>query len=342
MAIIQIVQAKKDSARLVIGLSGISGEGKTYSALMLAYGMVNYDPTKIGFLDTENRRGRLYANIFKKHPTHPSNEPFLIADLEPPHSPARYAQAIKEFSAWSNNQIEVLIIDSVTHEYEGTGGVQEIAEINALGNGIKKRPNWALAKKEHRGFMNSMLQANPHVIACIRAREKGKEVEQDAPGGGKKKVWVSEGVQPIQEKNFMFEMTASLMMWNKGQAQAVHKCPEELLGILGRETGYITSEDGLALRRWLEDGGDPMDQKVEAMKNALKNETEGGEVHYLDCWNKLKAGTRKAIGKEFHETMLEAARGYDKVAELRQMDDDGSGEQGSQTADAVNNMLGDD
>ena len=341
MAVLQIVEAKKDSARLVIGLSGISGEGKTYSALMLAYGMVNYDPSKIGFIDVENRRGRLYANIFKKHPTHPSDVPFLIADLEPPHSPARYAQAIKEFSEYNKNQIEVLIIDSVTHEYEGTGGVQEIAEINALGNGIKKRTNWALAKKEHKGFMNTLLQSNPHIIACVRAREKGKEIEQSNGNGGTKKVWVSEGVQPVQEKNFMFEMTASLMMWDKGKAQAVHKCPEELLPILGRESGYITSEDGLALRRWLEDGGDPIDQKIEAMRNALKNETEQGEAHYLECWNKLKAGTRKAVGKEFHETMLEAARGYDKAAELRGLDGDGD-TSGSDTANAVNTMIGDD
>lgn len=341
MQILNIVAAQRDAARLVIGLSGLSGEGKTYSAIMLAYGLAGYDASKVGFIDTENKRGRLYANILKKHPTHPTDVPFWIADLEPPFSPERCAQAIKEFNefkvAKGGTGIEVLVFDSVTHEYEGTGGVMEIAELKALGQGPKKRPNWALAKKLHKDFMNVLLQSNAHIIPCIRAREKGKEIEVEE-NGYKKKVFKMDGVpSPVQERNFMYEMTASLMMWSEGKAQSVLKCPEELRPFLGRQEGYITSEDGYAIRQWLSEGGE-IDQKREKLRNALRNETTQGEAHYLECWDKLKPGQQKAVGKEFHETLILAARDYDKVAELQGQTDDG----GDDAADAVNNLISED
>lgn len=337
MPILNIVPAQRDAARLVIGLSGLSGDGKTYSAIMLAYGLAGYDARKVGFIDTENKRGRLYANILKKHPTHPTDEPFWIADLEPPFTPQRCADAIKEFNDFriskGGEAIEVLVFDSVTHEYEGSGGVMEIAELQALGNGPKKRPNWALAKKLHKDFMNVLLQSNAHVIPCIRAREKGKEVMVDG-----KKVFQMDGVpSPIQERNFMFEMTASLMMWNEGRAQSVLKCPEELRPMLGRQEGYITSEDGYAIRQWLAEGGE-IDQKRERLRNALRNETTQGEAHFLACWEKLKPGQQRAVGKEVFETLLAAAKEFDQVAEHQRQTD----EPGDQNADTVNALLNDE
>jgi len=337
MQILQIVPAQRESARLVIGLSGLSGEGKTYSAIMLAYGLAGYDASKVGFIDTENRRGRLYANILRKHPTHPTDVPFWIADLEPPFTPARCAQAIKEFNdhkvSKGGTGIEVLVFDSVTHEYEGSGGVMEIAELQALGNGPKKRPNWALAKKLHKDFMNVLLQSNAHVIPCIRAREKGREKMVDG-----KKVFEMDGVpSPIQERNFMFEMTASLMMWNEGKTQSVLKCPDELRPHLGRTEGYITSADGFAIRQWLAEGGE-IDQRRERLRNALRNETALGEAHFVECWDKLKPAQQKAVGKEFYETMLSAAKEFDQVADHQRQADDG----GDESADAINNLITED
>jgi pantothenate kinase-related protein Tda10 len=58
MSTINIQVAERAGARLVIGLSGTSGSGKTLTALLLAYGMVDGDGSKVGLLCTENRRGR--------------------------------------------------------------------------------------------------------------------------------------------------------------------------------------------------------------------------------------------------------------------------------------------
>lgn len=285
MGVLKIRKAKRAGARLVIALAGQSGDGKTRTALELAYGMVNYDASKIGFIDTENKRGSLYADVFAGHATHPTNVEFLIGDLEPPFTPQRYSDAIKEFQAAG---VEVLVIDSTTHEYEGTGGILEMRE--PLPGKQNKRDNYA--KAEHKKFMNTLLQSNMHVICCVRAREKTKVTQEQG-----KTVYKSEGVLPIQEKNFMFEMTASVQMLNQGREQMVLKCPEELRPILGREQGYITSADGLALRQWV-DGAVQLDPEVEKAKSDLQMICEQGMAALVAAWKAQPAKVRKAISAD--------------------------------------------
>lgn len=280
MSVINIRKAERAGARLVIALAGVSGSGKTRTALELAFGMVNGDASKIGFLDTENRRGSLYADVLKN--AKGEVQQFYIGDLEPPFTPQRYSDAIKAFQ---DAGVEVLVIDSTTHEYEGTGGILEMRE--PLPGQSGKRDN--IAKAEHKKFMNTLLQSNMHIIACVRAREK---VVIDKQGG--KTVYIPQGVQPIQEKNFMFEMTASLMMWDSGKSQQVLKCPEELKAILGREEGYLTPADGLALRNWV-NGGAKLDPAVEAAKASLKMVCEQGMDALVVAWKDLPAKVRKAI-----------------------------------------------
>ena len=277
MSVLNIREAEREGARLVIGMAGISGSGKTYSALELAYGLANYDAGKVGFLDTENRRGSLYANVFVDHPTHPTRKRFLIGDLYAPFSPQRYVDAIMEFQAIG---VEVLVVDSVSHEWEGQGSCEDIAHAG------QRMADWKTAKREHKRFMNALLQSNMHVIACIRAREKTDFRNPKAP--------VSLGIQPICEKNFMFEMTASLMMWSEGKAQDVLKCPAELRAILGRGEGYITARDGKALRDWV-DGAKQLDPRVEQARNTLRTVCEQGTDALVKEWQALPKDVRAAI-----------------------------------------------
>ena len=93
----EIRTAQRQGARLLIQLSGVSGSGKTYTALHLAYGLAGQDANKVVLIDSENRRGSLYADCLVNHATHPTQESFLIGDLYPPFSPQRYIEAIEEF-----------------------------------------------------------------------------------------------------------------------------------------------------------------------------------------------------------------------------------------------------
>src|SRR5690606_421502 len=91
-----------------------------------------------------------------------------------------------------------------------------------------KTARWNKAKAEHKRFMNAMLQSPLHIIACMRAAEKVKMVKR-----GDKTEYEPLGVLPIQEKNFAFELTVSMMMWNSGKQRETIKCPAELAPIFG-------------------------------------------------------------------------------------------------------------
>lgn len=281
-----IRKAERQGARLLIQLSGVSGSGKTYSALQLAYGLAGHQADKIVLIDTENRRGSLYANALP--------QPFNILDFYAPFSPARYIEAI---DAACQAGAEVIIIDSTSHEWESEGGCEWIANQTRF-------PDWKRAKAEHKRFMTHMLQSPAHVIACTRAREK---IDFSDPKNPRPL-----GIQPIQEKNFSFESTVSLMMHDQGRRQDVLKCPAELQSVLGRGSGYITADDGLALRQWV-DGAAAIDQKLEHHRGMLQNATEKGLQALQAAWMATPARVQKALGRPFLEQLKGSAAEYDKL-----------------------------
>lgn len=285
----------------MIGLQGISGSGKTYTALQLGWGLANFDASKVGFLDTENRRGSLYADALQD--AHGQIHRFLIGDLTPPFSPQRYVEAIQAFEQAG---VEVLIIDSVSHEWAGQGGCYDIAK-----NTSKRIDDWLTAKNEHKRFMNAMLQSSMHVIACIREAPKTDFSDPKKPK--------ALGLMPIQESQFVFELTASLQMWNEGTAQAVMKCPAELRPILGRGEGYITAQDGQALRQWV-DGARQQDPNVEKYRHRLQAVTENGLQYVNDAWNQTPEAIRQALGEGFLHQLRASAQAFD---EQRHAGDDG-------------------
>jgi hypothetical protein len=288
MGVLNIRQAKRAGSKVVIGIAGQSGDGKTLTALYLARGIVN-SASEIGFLDTENRRGSLYADKL--------DAPFLIGDLYPPFSPHRYSQAIKEFQ---DAGVKVLVIDSVTHEWEGEGGCEDIA---ASGSG--KIANWKLAKAEHKKFMNTLLQSDMHIICCIRAREKTDFKNPKQP--------VSLGIQPICEKNFMFEMTASIMMHNRGKNQTFLKMPDDLFSAFGNGQGYVGSPAGKALIDWV-NSGDQTDSDLEQYKAKMQMATSGGLELLQTEWKKMPKDVLGRM-KPFYPAFEESAKAYDKQAE---------------------------
>jgi hypothetical protein len=302
-SIVNIRGAKREGARLVIMLAANTGEGKTRSALELAYGLADFDLSKVGFLDTENRRGSLYADVFSDPKrADRSDTPFLIGDLYAPFSPDRYAEAIQEFQRAG---VRVLIIDSGSHEWEGIGGCEEIAYA-----GDPNLPNWNKAKGAHKRFMNTLLTCDMHVILCLRAREKSKP-EKQVINGRTKTVYVDMGLQPITEKNVMFEATASLMLHDRGMRQTVVKCPEALERILGRGEGYLTPKDGKALLEWV-NGAQQLDPKVEAYRNRLLSVTEKGAAYIANAWGQVPEEIRAQLGEAFHKSLTAAAEEFDK------------------------------
>lgn len=102
----EIKKASKQEAKLRIGLSGASGFGKTYSGLLMAFGMTG-DWSKICVIDTENNSASLYSNLGN----------YNVIDLQAPYNPEKFIDAMK---LAENSGMEVILLDSLTSEWQGS------------------------------------------------------------------------------------------------------------------------------------------------------------------------------------------------------------------------------
>jgi hypothetical protein len=267
---------------MLISLSGPSGSGKTYSALLVAAGLAGPDGV-VGFIDTENGRGSMYADspgIVKALP-----KGYKISRLDPPYSPARYIQKI---TAAEKAGVTVCVIDSTSHEWEGIDGCTEIAEKNKL----KNMPNWAKAKIEHKRFVNHCLSSSMHIIFCLRARDKTKILKVNG-----KDEFISMGMQPIAEKNFVFEMLLSLQLDEQTKNATAIKVPEPLVQLFPGST-LLTKEDGERIRLW-NASGRPQDQHEQLRKRSTAA-AEHGMAAYTAFFEALTKAEKKALVDTVH------------------------------------------
>lgn len=187
----QIRPAKRSEAKPLIGLYSESGCGKTWSSLMLARGFVG--PTgKIVMLETEGGRGEVYADVL------PGS--YDVCALRGDFSPEHYGEAI---AAIEQSAPDGLIIDSASHEWEGSGGVLALAAANEAA-GKKSMMVWQGPKLAHQRYFVLRLLATPIplVIVCMRAKYPMKEVKVE----GKKEWARAEQVEPVQSDGILYEL----------------------------------------------------------------------------------------------------------------------------------------
>ncbi|MDE6583873.1 MAG: ATP-binding protein, partial [Anaeroplasmataceae bacterium] len=96
----QLRKSSKKQAKIKLALQGCAGSGKTYSALLLAYGLCG-DWTKIAVIDSENNSADLYAHLGQ----------YNVLPLEGKYDPETYIDAIK---VCEKAGMEVIIIDSMS------------------------------------------------------------------------------------------------------------------------------------------------------------------------------------------------------------------------------------
>lgn len=191
----EFTEASRTHVKPLIGIFSESGCGKTFSALLLARGFVG-PKGKIGMIDTESGRGSLYADVA-------SVAPYRTLDFDQPFSPARYIAAIDAAEAQG---FDILIVDSMSHEWEGIGGVLDMAGDNEQRSGKPGLHNWKTPKLEHAKMVQRLLRSKLPVIVCVRAKYKSRQVKVD----GKTQIIKDEATSPIQAEDFIFEMTAHM------------------------------------------------------------------------------------------------------------------------------------
>lgn len=299
--------AERKAVPMVIALAGTSGSGKTYSALLMAAGIAG-ESGKVGFIDTELGRGSMYADdpdIITAMP----NGKYFIKNLTEPFSPKKYSAAIKEAI---EAKVDVLVIDSATHWWEGSGGCQDIAENNKLGG----MPNWAMAKMEHKKLMNLLMQCPMHIIFCLRAREKSKPVKVTDKNGNAKIEIVNEGLQPIHEKNFMFEMTLSMMFSEENPGKpTITKCPKPLLPLFAGKQNLITKEIGKKLKDWSA-GGASIDMQIRNLKREFRDVASMGSHTLQSMFDRLKKEDESTLKVVWTPDFAEEIKGLAKEADI--------------------------
>ena len=215
----KFTKATKKQAKLRLALFGVSGSGKTYSALRIAKGLGG----NIAVIDTENHTACKYSDRFE----------FDVCECEK----ASINNLMTLLSDAS--EYDVLIIDSLTHAWdELLDEVNRIAKTKFGGNSWSA---WSEGTPKQRAFIKALLDFKGHLIVTMRS-ETTWEVQENDKG---KKVPVRIGTAPKQGKSIEYEFD---MLINLSQDHTAHilkdrtgkyqdECMELLDENLGKELG---------------------------------------------------------------------------------------------------------
>jgi hypothetical protein len=176
-------RAQKKKQKLKIALAGISGSGKTYSALTLAFSMC----TKVCVIDTECGSASLYSDHFPAYD---------VLELSAPYSPTRYIEAI---SMAEKSGYECIIIDSLSHEWNGAGGCLDM--VTQIGG--NSYTAWKKVTPLHDALIGRMISSQTHIIVTMRTKT-AYEISTNDKG---KQAPVKVGMAPTQRDGVEYEFT---------------------------------------------------------------------------------------------------------------------------------------
>ncbi len=187
-------EATRENALLRMAITGVTGGGKTYTAIGLAtylLGGTERDPSmkkRIAVIDSERGSAALYAKGRPWHFSHLRLERF---------EPETYVRAIK---AAEEQGFEVIVIDSLSHEWAGTGGALEQVDKSAKnGNTFVA---WGGVTKRHNAVIDAIMGSSVHVIATMRSKMAYEQSEKN----GKKTV-EKLGLAVVQRDGIEYEFS---------------------------------------------------------------------------------------------------------------------------------------
>lgn len=224
----EIKRAERKQAVIKMGLQGPSGSGKTYSAILLAKGLVG-QLEKVAVVDSENHSSELYSHLGY----------FSVVTIGPPYSPEKYIEAISLCEAAG---MEVIIIDSISHEWDGAGGIIDLHS-NMVGNSFT---NWSRMTPRHNAFVNKILQSPAHIIATIRSKQDYVLSERNG-----KVVPEKVGLKGVTRDGMDYEFTIVLDLDLKHNATG----SKDRTGLfMDKPQFVITEETGSMIKNWCNAG----------------------------------------------------------------------------------------
>lgn len=178
-------KAVKLESKLRLAIMGPSGAGKTYTALSIATNLGG----RVALVDTEHGSASKYADLFD----------FDVLELAAPYHPDRFVEAIHDAAQAG---YATIILDSLTHAWNGTGGmldiVDEIAKRKTQGNTFAA---WKDATPVQNRLIEGIVGAPIHVIAAMRSKQDYTQ-EKDERG---KTIIRKVGMAAQQREGFEYE-----------------------------------------------------------------------------------------------------------------------------------------
>ncbi len=263
-------KASRKKAKIKLCLQGPSGSGKTYSALLLAYGLCN-DWAKICVIDTENHSADLYSQLGE----------YNTISLTGPYTPERYMQAIE---VCVKAGIEVIIIDSLSHEWE------YIINFHAslTGNSFT---NWSKVTPRHNEFIQTLLDTNKHLIATVRTKQDYVLNERNG-----KMVPEKVGLKPIQRDDLEYLFTLTFEIDRNHIALST----KDRTGLFSNKQGQLINEDtGKLILEWCNYGKEITANDINTRINECKSVAE-----LLSLFNKYQH-LKETLKPEFEKRKRE-------------------------------------
>jgi hypothetical protein len=224
----QLQQASRKRARIKMALQGPSGSGKTMSSLLVAFGLCN-DWSKIAVIDTENHSAELYSHLGQ----------YNVVSISAPYSPEKYITAI---NLCEQSGIQVIILDSISHEWEGSGGILD-THGNMAGNSFT---NWGKLTPRHNAFIQSILQSPCHIIGTIRSKQDYVLNEKNG-----KMIPEKVGLKGVTRDGMDYEFTLVFDVDIKHNVTA----SKDRTGLFADKPEFkITSDTGKTIAEWCNSG----------------------------------------------------------------------------------------
>ena len=224
----EIRKAERKKAKLRLGIAAPSGAGKTYSALLMAFGLGG----KVGLIDTEHGSGDLYAHLGE----------YDVISIESPYTVSKYCQAIRAFE---NAGYNTIIIDSLTHAWAGEGGLLD-KQGKMADRGTNSFAAWRTITPEHNALVDAMLQSQCHVIATMRAKQEYVLEANDKGKQQPRKV----GMAPVQREGMEYEFTVMLDI----DMHHIASASKDRTSLFDGRFFKIDEATGTELLAWLETG----------------------------------------------------------------------------------------
>jgi hypothetical protein len=219
-------KASRSKIYLKLALQGVSGSGKTMSAILLAKGLS--ENGKIAFIDTENGSGSLYSDRYE----------YDVDEIQPPFEPAKFSKSFQEALSLG---YDVIILDSFSHVWEGVLAIKSDLDAKPKANSFT---NWNEAGRQFKAVLDTILQSPVHVICCMR-RKMDHALDKSDDG----KLTVRKlGMAPIMRDNIEYEFSTIFEIDSNHLAYS-DKDRTELF--IQKPPFKITEETGRKLKGWL-------------------------------------------------------------------------------------------